>query len=136
VPGNADHLARLKHADMFLDTFTYNAHATACDALWAGLPVVTKQGKQFAARVAASALTAAGVPELITSTAEEYEALILELAADRGKPAAIRAKLAANRNSCALFDTASFTRSLEDGFRQAHQRRVDGEAPADIRLQA
>ncbi len=134
VPENADHLARLKHADLFLDTFAYNAHATACDALWAGLPVVTKQGKQFAARVAASALTAAGLPELITSTDDEYEALILDLAMDRGKLAAITAKLAANRKTCPLFDTALFTRNLEDGFRQAYQRLLDGQLPADIRV--
>ena len=79
-------------------------------------------------------LTAAGLPELIASTDEEYEALILDLAMNREKLAAIRAKLAANRNACPLFDTALFTRSLEDGFRQAHQRLLDGQAPADIRV--
>lgn len=75
----SEHLARHKHADIFLDTFNYNAHTTASDALWAGLPVVTKVGRQFAARVAASLLHAVGLPELVTETTEDYEALIMDL---------------------------------------------------------
>ena len=76
----AEHLARHRLADLFIDTFVYNAHTTASDALWAGLPVVTKLGQGFAARVAGSLLTALGLPELITRTTADYEALILQLA--------------------------------------------------------
>ena len=77
---HSKHLERHKHADLFLDTFCVNAHTTASDALWAGVPLVTKIGDQFAARVSASLLTAVGLPELITETEADYETLILELA--------------------------------------------------------
>ncbi len=105
------HLARHALADLFLDTLPYNAHATACDALTAGLPVLTCRGTAFAGRVAASMLTTSGLSELITETAEDYEALALVLARDPARLKALREKLAANR---ALFDTARFTRDLED----------------------
>jgi protein O-GlcNAc transferase len=105
------HLARHALADLFLDTLPYNAHATACDALAAGLPVLTCRGTAFAGRVAASMLTTSGLPELITETPEDYEAMALTLARDPARLNALRAKLAANR---ALFDTARFTRDLED----------------------
>ena len=76
---NSEHLARHRLADLFLDTFNYNAHTTASDALWAGLPVVTKLGKGFAARVAGSLLSAVGLPELITHDEEAYEAINIEI---------------------------------------------------------
>jgi len=92
-----EHLARLRHADLFLDTFAYNAHTTASDALYMGLPIVTKAGRQFAARVGASLLKAVGLPELVTETDSEYEALILDLAADPQRLTQIRDKLNRDR---------------------------------------
>src|SRR5258705_380332 len=89
------HLARHRLADLFLDPLPYNAHATACDALWAGLPVLTRKGTAYAGRVAASLLTAASLPELITETAEDYEALALALARDPARLKALRDRLAA-----------------------------------------
>lgn len=111
------HLARQQLADLFLDTMPYNAHATACDALWAGLPVLTRRGNAFAARVAASLVTAAGVPELITETAEDYEALALALARDPARLKALRDKLIANRATAPLFDTPRLARELEAAYR-------------------
>ena len=106
------HLARHALADLFLDTAPYNAHATTCDALWAGLPVLTCRGIAFADRVAASLLTAVGLPELIAETPEDYEALALALARDPARLQALRARLA-NRATTPLFDTAQFTRDME-----------------------
>ena len=108
-----DHLARLKCADLFLDTLPYNAHATACDALWAGLPLLTCMGQSFAGRVAASLLQAAGLPELTTQTLADYEALALKLAREPETLRAIREKLVRNRVLYPLFDTRRFTRNLE-----------------------
>jgi predicted O-linked N-acetylglucosamine transferase (SPINDLY family) len=107
------HLARYQLAGLFLDTLPYNAHATACDALWAGLPLVTQRGSAYAGRVAASLLHAAGVPELIAETAQDYESLALELARDPARLIAAREKLAANRASTPLFDTPRLARNLE-----------------------
>ncbi|MFB9148814.1 O-linked N-acetylglucosamine transferase family protein [Roseovarius ramblicola] len=130
----SEHLARHRHADLFIDTFNYNAHTTASDALWAGLPVVTKQGEQFAARVAASLLTAVGLPDLITESEAHYEDLILELATNPGKLAEIRARLSQNRVTKPLFDTRRYARNLENGLRQAYDRYFDGQQPQDIRV--
>lgn len=129
---HAQHLARHQHADLFIDTFNYNAHTTASDALWAGLPVVTKQGTQFAARVAASLLTAIGLPELITSTEEEYESLLYELATNPEELKRINQKLEFNRLKAPLFDTVRYTRNFERGLRIAHNRHCKGEMPEDI----
>jgi len=131
---HAEHLARHRHADLFVDTFNCNAHTTASDALWGGLPVVTKQGKQFAARVAASLLAAVGLPELITETEEAYESLILELATQPGKLAGIKAKLAENRLKAPLFDTKRYTRDFEHGLQQAYDLYFSGRKPEDIRV--
>jgi len=109
----ADHLARHRLADLFLDTLPYGAHTTASDALWAGLPLVTCKGATFAGRVGASLLNATGLPELITTSLDSYETLALRLARGPQLLASIRAKLAANRLSYPLFDTARFTRNLE-----------------------
>lgn len=130
----ADHLARQRLADLFLDTFHYNAHTTASDALWAGLPLVTKAGRGFAARVAASLLHAVGLDELITTTDEAYFDLALALARDPVKLAAVRSKLAANRLTMPLFDSALFVRHIESGYDAAYQRFFDGQAPADINV--
>ncbi|QVL45098.1 MAG: hypothetical protein KFB94_07375 [Methylophilaceae bacterium] len=132
IPDIKEHLARLKHADLFIDTFNYNAHTTASDALWAGLPIVTKQGKQFAARVASSLLHAVGLPELVTTTEEEYEALILELATNPEKLQTIKTKLEQNRLKEPLFDTHRYTRNFEKGLWQAHQLYLQGKPAQDI----
>lgn len=128
----ADHLARQRLADLFLDTFHYNAHTTASDALWAGLPLVTKAGRGFAARVAASLLHAVGLDELITTTDEAYFDLALALARDPVELAAVRSKLAANSLTMPLFDSALFVRHIEAGYETAYQRFFDGHSPADI----
>ena len=127
-----EHLARLRHADLFLDTFAYNAHTTASDALYMGLPIVTKAGRQFAARVGASLLKAVGLPELVTETESEYEALILDLATDPLRLANIRDKLKRDRLSSPLFDTKRFARNFEKGLHAAYQRNVAGKGPADV----
>ncbi len=128
----SEHLARHRLADLFLDTFRYNAHSTASDALWAGLPVITMAGSGFAARVAASLLQAAGLPELITHSPEEYEGLALSLARDPARLSALKAKLMASHTSAPLFDSRRFTRDLEQGYRQAYQRYFEGKAPATL----
>ena len=115
---------------LFLDTRPYNAHVTASDALWAGLPLVTCRGDAFPGRVAASLLDAAGLPELVTASWEDYERLALALAADPGRLAGIRERLVRNRASCSLFDTDRFRRHLESAYRTMHERAQRGESPA------
>jgi protein O-GlcNAc transferase len=117
-----EHLARHRQVDLFLDTFPYNAHTTASDALWAGLPVLTLMGESFASRVAASLLTAIGLPELITSSREHYEALAIELATNPTKLKVIKAKLESNRLTTPLFDTPRFTKHLEDAYTKMYER--------------
>lgn len=126
---NEDHLARHQCADLFLDTRPFNAHSTASDALWAGLPVLTHIGDTFAGRVAASLLEAVGLPELITPSAEEYEKTALELATDPARLALIRGKLAQNRLSASLFDTDLFTRHIESAYEAMYQRHQAGLPP-------
>jgi predicted O-linked N-acetylglucosamine transferase (SPINDLY family) len=118
----AEHLARHRQADLFLDTTPYNAHTTASDALWAGLPVLTMMGQSFASRVAASLLGAIELPELITNTQEEYEALAIELAKNPKKLADIKLKLAKNRLTTPLFDTPLFTQNLEAAYSEMYER--------------
>ena len=117
-----EHLARHRQADLFLDTFPYNAHTTASDALWTGLPVLTLIGRSFASRVAASLLNAVGLPELITNTQEEYESLAIELAMNPQKLTDIRLKLDRNRLTTPLFDTPLFTKNLEDAYSEMYER--------------
>jgi protein O-GlcNAc transferase len=128
----AEHLARHRLADLFLDTFNYNAHTTASDALWAGLPVITKLGQGFAARVAGSLLSAVGLKELITENEAEYEALALKLATSPMELAQIKSKLAANRLTQPLFDSEMFTKHLEQGYRLAYERYFNGQLPDTI----
>lgn len=130
----AEHLGRLRHADLFLDTFAINAHTTASDALWAGLPVLTKIGRQFAARVGASLVHAVGLPELAVETEAAYEARAIELATTPALLGDLRARLAANRLSLPLFDTLAYTRALEAAYAAMHERRLAGLAPAHIRV--
>jgi predicted O-linked N-acetylglucosamine transferase (SPINDLY family) len=110
------HYARMMAADLFIDTFTYNAHTTASDALWAGLPLVTRIGETFASRVAASLLHAVGLPEMVTDSSQAYEALILKLARDADALGALRRRLVENRSTAPLFDIARFTRDLEQAY--------------------
>jgi predicted O-linked N-acetylglucosamine transferase (SPINDLY family) len=131
----ADYLARLRVGDLFLDTLPYNAHTTAIDALWAGLPVLTRTGRGFAGRVGASLLSAIDLGELVTSTVEEYRDLAVALATNPPRLAAIRRRLAENRLRAPLFDTVSFTRHLEAAYRQMHQRRLAGLSPAAFRVE-
>jgi predicted O-linked N-acetylglucosamine transferase (SPINDLY family) len=112
----ADHLARHRLADLCLDTLPYNAHTTASDALWAGLPVLTCLGETFAGRVAASLLKAIGLDELITHTLADYEALALRLARDPAHLAALKDTLKRNRDTYPLFDTQSATRHIEAAY--------------------
>lgn len=128
----AVHLARHRLADLFLDTFNYNAHTTASDALWGGLPVLTKAGRGFAARVATSVLHAVGLPELVTTSVADYEALALALARDPLRLGALRARLANELHTSALFDTQRYTRNLEQGFAMAAARHTAGLPPADL----
>ncbi|MEY8876025.1 MAG: glycosyltransferase [Leptothrix sp. (in: b-proteobacteria)] len=113
VPRVEDHLARYRQADLFLDTHPYNAHTTAADALLAGLPVLTYSGNAFPARVAGSLLHAAGLPELVTHSLADYEALALRLAREPALLAGHKAQLATRRAGCALLDADGFTRNLE-----------------------
>jgi protein O-GlcNAc transferase len=129
------HLARHVHADLFLDTFPFNAHTTASDALWAGLPVLTCRGETFASRVAASVLTAIGLPELITDSLAAYEALALRLATHPAELAALKAKLAANRTTTALFDSDRFRRHYEAALVTMHERQMAGLPPEAFDVQ-
>ncbi len=132
----AAHLARHRHADLFLDTFPCNAHTTASDALWSGLPLVTQSGRGFAARVAGSLLRSAGLAELVTRSLPEYAALALELASNPARLAGLRARLERGRLTMPLFDTARFTRGLEAAYAAMLARRAQGLAPADLRISA
>tara|TARA_B110000027_G_scaffold110253_1_gene118087 strand:- start:9191 stop:12037 length:2847 start_codon:yes stop_codon:yes gene_type:complete len=129
-----EHLSRLRLADLFLDTFNFNAHTTASDALWAGLPVVTKMGNGFAARVAGSLLTSIEIPELITISDEDYEALALSLAIDPQKLTMIKNKLSVKRKSATLFDTETYTKNLEKAYIKAHKLFVDGLPPSEFKV--
>jgi predicted O-linked N-acetylglucosamine transferase (SPINDLY family) len=132
--GAAEHLARQRLANLFLDTLPYGAHTTASDALWAGLPVLTCLGSTFAGRVGASLLEALSMPELITRSLEEYENLALKLARDPVELRAIGTKLAANRGGAALFDTLRFARHLETALLTMHERQQRGEAPVSFQV--
>lgn len=125
--GQAEHLARLSLADFCLDTFPYNGHTTTTDALWEGVPVVTRKGDNFASRVAASLLTAAELPELVADSAQAYEALALELAQAPERLAGLRRRLAAR--SAPLFDMARQTRDLEAAFEAIWRRWCEGLPP-------
>jgi predicted O-linked N-acetylglucosamine transferase (SPINDLY family) len=128
----AEHLARHRLADLALDTLPCNAHTTASDALWTGLPVLTQRGTTFAGRVAASLLTAIDLPELIAENAREYESLAVALACTPGMLAELRHKLAGNRLSKPLFDIDRFTRNIEVAYSQMVGRCQSGLPPEHI----
>ena len=130
----SDHLTRYRLADLFLDTFNYNAHTTASDALWAGLPVITKLGKGFAARVAGSLLNALDLSELITTNDKDYESLILELVNNPQKLLLIKNKLNQNRLSTSLFNTELFAKNIENAYFQIYKRYIDSKKPKDINI--
>lgn len=134
VPAIEDHLARLAIADIFLDTAPYNSHSTAIDALTAGLPIVTVLGNSFASRVAASAVKAAGFPQLVTNSLDEYERLALELARDVPRLAQLKQELAARLPASPLFDLRSFTRNLERAYSTMHGRSRGGLPPAAFQV--
>jgi predicted O-linked N-acetylglucosamine transferase (SPINDLY family) len=127
-----EHLARLRAADLFLDTFPYVAHATALDVLWAGVPLLTYPGESFASRVAAGLVRTIGVPELITSTQQQYEQLAIELASNPQRLAAIRTRIQDNRLTSPLFDTPRFARNLEAAYTAIHARYQAGLSPDHI----
>ena len=126
------HLARHRLADLFLDTFPVNAHTTASDALWAGLPLVTLQGETFTSRVAASVLAAVGLPELVTRTWADYEGLALKLARAPQALAKLTAHLDGARLTAPLFDTDRFRRNIESAYVTMYERSQKGEPPASF----
>lgn len=132
VPQQA-HLERQQHADLFLDSFNYTAHTTASDALWMGLPVLTLQGRQFAARVSASLLTAAGLPDLIAGSVDDYQAKARDLLRNPARLRALRGRVLTARDTSPLFDTARYTRKLEAGYATTVARCRAGLPPQDIR---
>lgn len=131
---NPEHLERHRHADLFLDTTPVNAHTSASDALWCGLPVVTCAGRSFASRVAGSLLHAVRSGELVAASLEEYERLALGLAHDPQQLHAIRARLLRDRETLPLFDTPAFCRHLESAYQRMWAIEQNGEAPCDISL--
>jgi predicted O-linked N-acetylglucosamine transferase (SPINDLY family) len=129
-----DHLARHRAAGLILDTFYCGAHTTASDALWAGVPLVTKQGGPFVSRVGASLLTAVGLPELITHSVDEYEALAFALATEPARLAEIKRRLSENRLTYPLFDTQRFARNIESAYLQMWKRYAAGLPPDHIHV--
>jgi predicted O-linked N-acetylglucosamine transferase (SPINDLY family) len=123
------HLTRLSLADLFLDGLPYNAHTTGSDALWAGVPLITQAGTTFPGRVAASLLTACGLPELVTQDADSFEALAIKLAGDAKALAKLKTKLAKNKTKSSLFNTDLFRRNIEAAYEQMWQRYLAGETP-------
>jgi predicted O-linked N-acetylglucosamine transferase (SPINDLY family) len=133
---SAAHLARHKLAGLFLDTLPYNAHTTASDALWAGLPVLTCQGQQFDGRVAACLLETMGLPELVAHNLEEYETLALALAHDPARLAGLRARLAENRLTSPLYDTDGFRRHIEAAYLRMMEISRQGRRPESFTISA
>ena len=128
----AEHLGRHRCADLFLDTLPYNAHTTATDALWAGLPVLTRIGESFAGRVAASLLTAIALPELVTTSNDDYIKMAIRLATHPEDTKVLKCKLADQRLATRLFDTDLYVRGLEAGYNAIHERYHVGLKPDHI----
>ena len=131
----SEHLARHRVVDLFIDTFPYNGHTTASDALWAGVPVLTRIGESFASRVAASSLNAIELPELITTTQEQYESIAIELATIPEKLRFIKQKLERNKLTTALFDTPRFTKHIEAAYKQMYERYQADLPPKNIYIE-
>ena len=130
----ADHLARLRLADLALDTRIVNGAITTSDALWSGVPVITLQGRHFASRMSSSILAAAGLPELVTHSLDDFEALAVRLAGESDELHVIRQKLVQNRLSIPLFDTSRFVRNLELAFIKMWEIYQSGDSPRPIRV--
>ena len=128
----SEYLARIAKADLFLDTFNYNAGAVANDALWSSLPVLTLQGQSYVARMASSLLTAINLSELIAGTEDDYEQLALDLAGNPEKLESIRTRLNSRRDDSLLFDTEQFTKDIETAYRQMYNRYFTGKNPAHL----
>jgi len=131
-----DHLARLSLADLFLDTLAYNAHATASDALWVGVPVLTVAGTSFPGRVAASLLHAVGMTDLAAPSLAAYEARAVQLASNPPELAALKARLARHRDTEPLFDTERFTRNLERAYEAMWDRTQRGLPPVGFAIES
>ena len=125
MPLLADHLARHKSADLFIDTFPYCAHTTCSDALWSCLPIVTRMGQSFESRVAGSILSAIDLSELISHTEKEYEDLALKLATNSEKLSEIRNKLKINRNTKPLFNTSLYTKNIESAYKTIYEKYLN-----------
>jgi len=135
APGHHyDHLERIGCADLFIDTFNYNAHTTCSDALWAGVPVVTKKGSQFSSRVAASLLSSLGLNELITETKDDYKNLILNLSLNHKKLFEIKKKLKNNILNYPLFDTLTYTKNFEKSLIKIYENRLNNLKDEDIEI--
>ncbi|MDP6352307.1 MAG: tetratricopeptide repeat protein [Alphaproteobacteria bacterium] len=132
IPDKAEHLARHRLADLFLDTFKFNASTTALDALWTGLPIVARRGNNAYSRITASYLSAVGMAELVCPTTDAYERLALDLIADSGARAAVKAKLQANLPTKPLFDSERFVRHLEAAYQMMWDRHATGARPGAI----
>ena len=130
--GYSEYLARLTKADLFLDTFNYNAGAVANDALWCGLPVLTHQGQSYVARMVSSLLTAIDMPELIATTGDDYEKLALDLATSPKTLKSLKARLARNKDNTPLFNTEQFTSNIETAYTEMYKRYVNGEKPEHL----
>jgi len=126
---NPEHLARYPLADLFLDSFPYGSHTTAADAMWMGVPIITYSGRSFASRVCGSLVNAAGFPELVADSPEEYVRLAINLAKKKSKLKEIRARLIENRHSALLFDMTKLTRHLEALYEQMREEFQRGELP-------
>ena len=126
------YLSQFQHADLFLDTFVYNAGATASNALWMGVPVLTKIGQSYSSRMASSLLHSIGLPELITNSPEAYEKLAVELATNTNKLSTIKLKLKENRLQKALFNTEIFTRNFEEGLQKVYKNYLEKNEPKNI----
>ena len=131
-----EHLARHRLADLFIDTMPCNAHTTASDALWAGLPILTQIGQSFAARVAASLLNTMDLSELVTKTSEEYESKAVDLANNPLKLAQIKKKLEQNRRTSPLFNGQLFARHIEAAYEEIHLRHLSGKKPDHVYVKA
>ncbi len=132
IERHEDYIAAYRCADLFLDTFNYNAHTTSCESLWAGTPVLTFSGEAFASRVAGSLLKAVGLPELVTGCPEDYENLAIELATNPAKLSGIKQKLVENRKIHPLFNTDQYTRNIEAAYSMMVDRHDRGLPPKNL----
>jgi predicted O-linked N-acetylglucosamine transferase (SPINDLY family) len=132
----AEHLARHRLADVFLDTLPFNAQTTAVDALWAGLPVLTCLGESSFGRIAGSVVMALGMPELVAASLEDYEAQAVRIGLDSGYAKGLKEKLERNKVEAPLFDTTRLTRHMERAYEWMHERVCQGQVAQAFEVQA